>query len=262
MGKKNIPDLYYEQILLSEISEEEAKKILSEPGSKEKIEQLKDSNAEILFNHPPHKIAAGISARLEKKKKFSIKDLISRKLVSQIATGAAALTLITIAIINPASPGKSAGDGNNTKGITPKLEIYRDESEDGNSIFRLLEDKATVHNNDLIQLSYRPAGKPYGIIFSIDGTGTVNSYYPQYFSDQANALEKGGKITLDFSLRLDDAPLFEKFFFITSEEEFSPAEIEEIAEKFAADQDRVTSSDLPLPSKYEQYSITFYKEEK
>ncbi len=262
MGKKNIPDLHYEQILLSEISEEEARKILAESGSKEKIEQLKESNAEILFNHPPHKIVEQINARLKMKKKSFISDLIPKKLIAQIASAAAALAIITIAIINPASPGDSSGDGNNIKGLTPKLQVFRDESDGPNSVFRLLEDGATVHENDLIQLSYRPAGQPFGIIFSIDGTGAVNPYYPRYFSDLANELGKGGTVNLDFSLRLDDAPLFEKFYFITSEEEFSPAEVEMIAENFAAEPSRVISGDLPLPSNFEQYSITFYKEGK
>lgn len=262
MEKKNIPELHYEQILLSEISEEKARKILAEPGSREKIEQLKESNAEILFNHPPHKIAEQINARLEKGKKSFFSNLIPKKLFAQIASAAAALAIITIAIINPASPGNSAGDGNNIKGLTPKLQVFRDESDGPNPVFRLLEDGATVHENDLIQLSYRPAGQSFGIIFSIDGTGAVNPYYPQYFSDQANELEKGGTVNLDFSLRLDDAPLFEKFFFITSEQEFSPIEVKMVAESFAAEPARVISGELPLPSNFEQYSVTFFKEGK
>lgn len=256
MGKNKIPDLHYEQILLSEISEEEARKILAEPGSKEKIEQLKESDTKILFNNPPHKIAAQISTRLEKKKKISFKLL-----VPQLATAAAAAALIIVAIINPASPGRNAGDGNNIKGLAPRLEIFREEPDGANFIFRLLEDGETLHEDDRIQLSYSPAGKLFGVIFSIDGNGYVSMYYPDFIS-QTPELEKGGKINLDFSLILDNAPLFEKYYFITSDTEFNPQDIIRIAESAAENPARIISETLKLPLELDQYSITFFKEEK
>jgi hypothetical protein len=67
----------------------------------------------------------------------------------------------------------------------------------------------------VIQLKYSAKGAKYGVIFSIDGRGTVTLHYPGG-AETPSTLDAGGTHALDFSYELDDAPDFERFFFVTA----------------------------------------------
>lgn len=104
------------------------------------------------------------------------------------------------------------------KGDGAHLYVYL---KDGNKAIQLAND-ARVKEGDVLQLSYISSGAQYGAIISIDGSGAVSFHYPESGATSAK-LSGGGEIPLDFAYKLDDAPNFERFFFITGPKPFTTA---------------------------------------
>jgi len=90
-----------------------------------------------------------------------------------------------------------------------------------------LKNGARAKAGDLLQLAYIPAGKTYGVIFSIDGSGIVTLHHPES-KGNSSILKQEKKNLLPSSYELDNAPDFERFFFITTMEEI---EVQSINQK-------------------------------
>jgi hypothetical protein len=87
-------------------------------------------------------------------------------------------------------------------------------------------DKA--YENDVIQITYLSAGNEYGFIFSFDGNGNITRHFPED-SWQAQKLSTvKQEVPLDFSYKLDDAPDYECFVFVSSKEKFELNNLEDI----------------------------------
>jgi hypothetical protein len=80
-----------------------------------------------------------------------------------------------------------------------------------------------LREGNTIQLAYIVNTEQYGAIFSIDGWSVVTPHYPD--AGQSARLTAGRQIPLNEAYTLDDAPLYEIFFFITSETPFNTEEI-------------------------------------
>ena len=85
-----------------------------------------------------------------------------------------------------------------------------------------LNDLDSVGEGDEIQLRYAVPEKCFGLLFSMDGNGALTLH----MGDGVKAIELApGKMnSLPFAYKLDDAPYFEKFFFVTSPKEFAVEE--------------------------------------
>ena len=85
-----------------------------------------------------------------------------------------------------------------------------------------LNDLDSVGEGDEIQLRYAVPEKCFGLLFSMDGNGALTLH----MGDGVKAVELApGKMnSLPFAYKLDDAPYFEKFFFVTSPKEFAVEE--------------------------------------
>ncbi len=101
----------------------------------------------------------------------------------------------------------------------PQLFIYRQEKGEA----RLLKNGAKANHGDIIQIAYNPSGKKYGLIFSIDGNHEIT---PHLWNDSGSGfVEVNQKISiLDFSYELDDAPEYEVFVMVTSDNEINLSE--------------------------------------
>ena len=86
----------------------------------------------------------------------------------------------------------------------------------------ILQDGEKVGEGDTLQIGYVAAGQAYGVILSVDGRGTVTVHLPSA-SSVAQPLDQEGIVLMPFAYQLDDAPEFERFFFVTSKEEFDLA---------------------------------------
>ncbi|SMG23977.1 hypothetical protein SAMN05720489_1671 [Fibrobacter sp. UWB13] len=104
------------------------------------------------------------------------------------------------------------------KGLDARMEVWKKTSV---GIVQL-NDLDSVGEGDEIQLRYAVPEKCFGLLFSMDGNGALTLH----MGDGVKAIELApGKMnSLPFAYKLDDAPYFEKFFFVTSPKEFAVEE--------------------------------------
>lgn len=95
---------------------------------------------------------------------------------------------------------------------------------------------------DVLQLSYLAAGQRFGMVFSIDGVGTVTQHLPEA-GYEAATLSPRGRTPLPTSYELDDAPEFERFYLITSKKPFGLRKILSSAEALRNDGQKLSLAD-------------------
>ena len=107
----------------------------------------------------------------------------------------------------------------------------------------LLSNRAVLREGNTVQLAYTiGTGEHYGVIFSIDGRAQVTRHYP-YRKGQSSLLVSGKRTFLNEAYTLDDAPDYEVFFMVISEEPLDVDVILSDAQKIAETVDFL-SSDL------------------
>jgi hypothetical protein len=141
-----------------------------------------------------------------------------------------------------------------TKGQGPSIKIYRKTPEGSQS----LEDGATAYRGDVIRLGYQAAGRSYGVILSVDGFGKATLHLPQK-GTRAARLNTDGRVLLDFALELDDAPSWERFYFVTGDDPFDVSPILEAVRQVELDRPVDLPDDLALPEVLEQFVISLEK---
>jgi hypothetical protein len=147
------------------------------------------------------------------------------------------------------------GDTERLKGSAhPSLAVYR-RTDSGSE---RLADGAVARPGDLLRVGYASAGRPYGLILSIDGRGAVTLHLPPA-GDRAVPLTMGKTILLDAAYELDDAPRVERFYFVTGKEAFAAEPVLSAARREAARQGAVPAT-LPLPAGLEQVTFAIQKE--
>ena len=105
-------------------------------------------------------------------------------------------------------------NGTRIKGMSASLEVWK---KTGDSAVQMVN-LGDAFEGDEIQLRYRVPQKCFGMLFSMDGNGTITMHMGE--GDKAIELEPGKMTTLPFAYKLDNAPKFEKFFLLTSEKSF------------------------------------------
>jgi len=256
--KEVLNELYYEQILLDEITLDG---IDQDIYNGEILKKLKDSNEEILKRYPPSKMVESIKKKLDEDiaEKSDVSRFSAARKRLYIPLSAAAVFLLFFSILpifRDSLITTTPHIENETirlKGNTPSLYIYRGNNADA----ELLNSNSLVKERDLLQISYDSAGTKYGVIFSIDGRGTVTLHFPDNVYSNTR-LDFGGKVYLPYSYELDNAPFFERFFFITSDSEIDTNELMEKAGRIAKGN---KSEMLALPSNQKQQSVILFKEE-
>ena len=109
----------------------------------------------------------------------------------------------------------------------------------------------------MLQLGYVSAGRRYGAVLSVDGRGSVTLHFPE--SPAGSPELKGGTVSLPSAYELDDAPAFERFFFVTSDAPFDVGTVMESARQLAREPERARYAPLSLPEPLSQTSITLDK---
>jgi hypothetical protein len=143
------------------------------------------------------------------------------------------------------------------KGRGPTLMLYRQ----GHPSPEPLVDGAVVRAHDVVQVLYVAADSRCGVVVSVDGRGAVTVHLP---AGEARAAELvGGRPTpLATANELDDAPAYERFFFVTSGMPFEVTTVTDAIRRLASrepDRDgRATR--LDLPPTFEQCSFTLRKD--
>ncbi len=105
-------------------------------------------------------------------------------------------------------------NGTRIKGMQASLEVWK---KTGDSAVQMVN-LGDAYEGDEIQLRYRVPQKCFGMLFSMDGNGTITMHMGE--GNKAIELEPGKMTTLPFAYKLDNAPKFEKFFLLTSQNAF------------------------------------------
>ena len=142
------------------------------------------------------------------------------------------------------------------KGLNTNLYIYLKRGED---VVRL-KNGQSVKANDLIQVAYSAAKQLYGMIVSIDGRGNVTVHHPADGLLSAR-LNVGREVRLTKSFQLDDAPRYERFFFIVSENVFIKERILNKVKEMVKNPIHAQKGKLQLGNTFKQISILLVKGE-
>jgi len=144
-------------------------------------------------------------------------------------------------------------DTDRTKG-RPSLTIYRQTAQGSETI----ADGSVTHSGDVVRIGYKAAGRAFGMILSIDGRGVVTQHLPTS-GERAATLQRNGVILLDTAYELDDAPRWERFYFITGDAPFDAAAVLEAARRVGGHVSPLPPS-LVVPRTLEQSTLTLQKE--
>jgi hypothetical protein len=136
----------------------------------------------------------------------------------------------------------------------PRIELYR-RTEDGSES---LEDGARAYPGDVIRIGYQAAGRSYGVLVSVDGRGTVTRHLPN-LGDRSVRLRNGGRVLLDFALELDDAPRWERFYFVSSDAPFEVALVVDAAGRIDTEKPVDQPETLDLPENLDQFVVSLEK---
>ena len=254
-------DYYLERYALGELPAEEAgdieRRAGADPAVRAALEEIPSSNRAILSLYPPKSVAARLTAsRAEAQSPHN-----SRFRPFLLLSSAAAVTvaLLAVFLIVPAiwKPETDLIKGrlNVDLGRTQLL-VFRKKD----AAVEILPSGTRARAGDLLQLAYVAAKAPYGLILSIDGLGRITLHFPER-TDGPTGLEQNVKAVLPNAIELDDAPGFERFFLITSNDPVAVPEILESAGHLAKDQARVRTADLDLPPDCRQFSVLILKGE-
>ena len=198
----------------------------------EKLGEIQQSNQEILEKYPTEKIKALVEAKLAKKstnetEKIPVNPVFRKHLNIQKIAGIA--VVLCLALLLPFMITRNQSENQSVITLEQSLnENGAERAKGSSSIFVYkkakdsalrLKNKSKVAEGDIIQITYVASGAKYGSIISIDGNGYLTQHYPD-FGVTAFELDNQGEIPLDFSYQLDDAPDFERFIFITSDNRF------------------------------------------
>ena len=224
-----ISDFKVERYLLGELPEKEMAALRQREAEDEvfatRIRALREENERILKDNP----FAALEAKLEEADVSG--DEAGRSAYSMWLKLAAALVVAVgiftmVAVNRDVSTFDNAGssvevamadvdESTRIKGLDARIEVWKKTGDSAIQMKNLDE----AREGDEIQLRYAVPEKCFGMLFSMDGNGTITMHMGD--ENQAISLETGKMTTLPFAYKLDDAPKFEKFFLVTSKEGFS-----------------------------------------
>jgi hypothetical protein len=269
MNNELLNEYYLERYMLGELPDELAEKIRLQvemsPELQAALTDFKSSNRDILALYPPSSMGARIKIRMSeakrRRKHLSLKPILyfSSALVTIMA-----FFFLVLPVLRDNPGTESLRDGKDqtlVKGI-PAVDLSKTQL----LIFRkindeveMMEDRGKARAGDLLQLAY-VAEESHGVIFSIDGRGSVTLHFPAKKGDSTE-LERHRESLLPNAIELDDAPDFERFFFVTSATQIDVNDILEKAHMLAASPSQIPLAEFVLPDDMKQYSILVLKGE-
>jgi hypothetical protein len=215
----------------------------------DRLAGLDRSDLEILARHPPAVMGASIRARAASAdargpRRAGVPPRLALALACGLVLAATGVLMI------PGRAPHATDDTTRVKGLAPRLFVYRKAPVGVEE----LVPGAPARENDVIQLAYLAAGRHFGAIVSIDARGVITRHLPAAGA-AASPLKTGAPFALPEAYRLDDAPGFERFYFVTSDQPFAvDLVVKGVSERSGAE------GRLALPAGLDQYSFALRKE--
>ena len=221
---KQISDFKLERYLLGELPEVEMAALRKREAEDElfaaRVKKMREEGERFLAENP----FSALEDKLENDQRSVERSLWLRvAAVLVVAFGIFSVVVLNrqTDIVNEASATSGmdvamadVDNGTRIKGMTAGLEVWKKMGDSAVQMVNLGE----AREGDEIQLRYRVPQKCFGMLFSMDGNGTVTMHMGE--GNRAVELEPGKMTTLPFAYKLDNAPKFEKFFLLTSGEMF------------------------------------------
>lgn len=255
-----VPDVTLERFRLRELPPAEMQRIerrlQTDLELRNRIDALARSEEALAAEDPSGRIARGVMERIAANQPR--RAAAKRPLGRLVLASAFAAGLIAAALSQPWSrlqPGAVSSDG--IKGLEPTLTVYRRTAHGSET----LADGAPARAGDLLLLGYVSAGRRYGVILSLDGRGIVTMHLPAN-GGAAASLRAGEIVLLDQASELDDAPAWERFYFVAADQPFDVESIRVAARQAAARGLQLPPRALPLPAGFTQAGFSIQKEVK
>jgi hypothetical protein len=246
---ERIPDWQLERYALGELSPDRMAairaRVEAEPELAARLDALRADDAAFLAAWPARRVVPGLLARAEAP--------VSRRWwwIAPVLVAAAATLVARPDPVERASPETAEGEPGRVKGLAPALRLYR--AAPGG--VEELADGAVARAGDVVQVGTVAGGGAYGVVVSLDGRGVVTDHL---VGPDGGAAPLGAREDrLASSYELDDAPRFERFFFVVGDAPFPQAVVRSAVERLAGDP---RTAPLVLPEGLAQVSITLTKE--
>jgi hypothetical protein len=261
-----IPDIILERYRLKELPAIDAARVAErlrhDAELRARLDMLYRSDEDIRRAHllddlarAVHSRAAGAAAGSARTAKWSLAYWLTPAVV------VVGVMLLFGVVLRPAvgpghtPPGANVDDsGDRIKGLRPALVLYR-RTADGSET---LADGSIARSGEIVRVGYRAAGRTFGVILSVDGRGGVTVHLPAR-GDRAVLLKSDSMVLLDAAYELDDAPRWERFYFITGNTPFAVLPIVEAARAAAAPKS-ATPPPLVLRRGLDQATFSLQKE--
>ena len=259
---QKISDLTLEQFHLGELGAAQERRVRRELERDEalrgRLTGIARSDGQIRMDYPPERMVPLIRERALREGSASPHGAEERRpwriptLAWAIPVAAMTLVLLSLPVFLRPS------DETRLKGAAPHLLVFRKTPTGAEE----LTPGSVAKKGDVLQLSYVAGEAKYGVIFSVDGRGTLTWHVPSGYAGgalPAPALDPKGPAVLPKAYELDDAPGFERFFLVYSSRPFQVADVERIARTLAAggSGDR---TDLKLGRGLGQFSLLVKKQ--
>jgi hypothetical protein len=256
MSADHIPDIVLERYRLNELPPADAARLAARLGAdaqlRGRLEALDQSDAAL---RTP---LAQLQSRLGRRGTQGRRRLMAWPIPAAVAVTALLAVVVWRANTPVAPPTETTAEdrikGSAASGL-PALTVYRRTSDGSEQ----LADGAVAHTGDLIRVGYRPAGRHFGVIVSIDGNGAVTMHLPPA-GERAVALTSEATALLDQAYELDNAPRWERFYFVAGEQPFDTGPILDAARDAAKKQAQAPVPGLALPRGFDQAGFTLQKE--
>ena len=236
-----IPDWKLERYLTGDLPECEMREIRELEKKDEvfaqRVKLMREDNVAILRKMPFERLSEKLDAMPERSNSAGNTVPVNFRLVKFAAAAAFVLAVVSVALFSQreiasqdiggqlASDGSAESamavamadedNGTRIKGLDARMEVWK---KTGDSAVQM-QNLDAASEGDEIQLRYSVPEKCYGLLFSMDGNGTITMHMGD--NNRAIVLEPGKMTTLPFAYKLDNAPKFEKFFLLTSKAGFA-----------------------------------------
>jgi len=259
----NLPDWLVERAALDEVGPASRDRLAGADAQDlaTRTAAIREANAAELAAYP----ASVASAQIMDRVRIESRRRTNRRWrwIGMLSAATATLTVALLVLVPHGGPNPSSMvepppipplEPTRVKGIA-HLTAFRLA---GDHVERLDED-TLVRGGDVLQLQYSASGARFGLIASIDGAGVVTLHYPAAETAPPAATALAAKTTaLPSSYALDDAPRFERFFFITSADPIDVKHALSDLRTFASRADSDTAA-LDLPESQHQWSLRLRK---
>lgn len=202
-----------------------------------RVTELKNSDREILAKYTPEMMKKAVEQKMRGETKVSSNSTMHKRMVQFRYFAYAAAAVFAFAVFVP------VGLNHQNSWLTKTANVQTAERVKGNAVVKSkgpylnlyklnggevlsVKNGEKASAGEVIQIAYNSCGDKYGVIFSVDGNGTVTRHFPDRGWTAGEFEVTEGLNLLDFSYELDDAPEYECFIFVTSNERFTLDNIE------------------------------------